>query len=272
MTCRNQRTVPTRFCGSRTSLITVSCGTASSDRPKILNEILCVAGQAYGRPTYKGLAFFDFLLLPRFPSHSSPKMDGIKGHSLPVLFVLGILSHLAVFIRIKPMVQGPAVALAFLIAPSIIFVTLRYLTITGLYSAATATTIWYGSYIAGVLVSMLAYRTFFHRLRHYPGSRLASLTQFHHVWNTKDRIDHYSYIDKLHKQYGDFVRIGPNLLSIADPAIVNIVYGPTTKFTKSDWYDVGSPVISLHQMRDNTLHDRRRRHGWDKARPYPCPY
>ncbi|KAK5309418.1 hypothetical protein LTR70_010299 [Exophiala xenobiotica] len=135
------------------------------------------------------------------------------------------------------MVQGPAVALALLIAPSIIFVTLRYLTTTGLYSAATATTIWYGSYIAGVLVSMLAYRTFFHRLRHYPGSRLASLTQFHHVWNTKDRIDHYSYIDKLHKQYGDFVRIGPNLLSIADPAIVNIVYGPTTKFTKSDWYD-----------------------------------
>lgn len=195
-------------------------------------------------------------------------MDVIRGHPLSMLFALGVLSHLAVLIRIKPMVQGPPLALAVLSAPSIIFVTLRCLTTAGLYSVATATTIWYGSYMAGVLVSMLAYRTFFHRLRHYPGPRLASLTQFHHVWNIKNKIDHYKYVDKLHKQYGDFVRIGPNLLSVADPAIVNIVHGPTTKFTKSDWYEFGSPVISMQQMRNSTLHDRRRRHGWDKARPY----
>lgn len=198
-------------------------------------------------------------------------MDTIKGRPLPVLFALGILSHLSVFVRMKPMVHGPAVALAILIAPSIIFVTLHYLSSLGLYSAASSTTVWYGAYMAGVLLSMLAYRTFFHRLSHYPGPRLAGLIQFHHVWNIKDRIDHYKYVEKLHKQYGDFVRIGPNLLSIADPAIVNIVHGPTTKFTKSDWYEFGSPVISMLQMRDFTLHDRRRRHGWDKARPQPYP-
>lgn len=30
-------------------------------------------------------------------------------------------------------------------------------------------------------------------------------------------------------------------------------------------YDIGHPMVSLHQMRDRAQHDQRRRHGWDKA-------
>jgi len=187
------------------------------------------------------------------------------GSPLPALVALGVLSHLAVFIRIDSISRGPLLGLTLLITPSILYSALCYFMAIGYIGIAITTAKWYGCYVAGVLLSMLIYRVFFHRLRHYPGPFIDRLTQLAHVWHVSKRIDHYKRLDKLHKQYGEFVRVGPNMLSIADPAIVNIAHGQTSKFTKGNFYEVAQPLTSLHQMTDPPLHDRRRRHGWDKV-------
>lgn len=69
----------------------------------------------------------------------------------------------------------------------------------------------------------------------------------------------YYFIEKLHKKYGRFVRVGSNTLSITDPQMMQPAYGPQAKAVKSDWYDGPHPHHSMHTTRDKGLHDRRRR-------------
>lgn len=42
----------------------------------------------------------------------------------------------------------------------------------------------------------------------------------------------------LHSKYGSLVRVGPNEVSVSDLAAIKAIYGPGTKFRKSDWYSV----------------------------------
>ena len=48
------------------------------------------------------------------------------------------------------------------------------------------------------------------------------------------------------------------------PAAAQIVLGPGTQCKKGLWYDMGSPLVSMHQMRNKPIHDKRRR-IWDHA-------
>ncbi|KAL8743874.1 MAG: hypothetical protein Q9190_003812, partial [Brigantiaea leucoxantha] len=69
---------------------------------------------------------------------------------------------------------------------------------------------------------------------------------------------------KLHEQYGDFVRIGSNTLSIVHPEAVETFYGLGSKCTKAAWYDLTYPIVSLQTTRDRAAHDKRRR-TWSTA-------
>ena len=51
------------------------------------------------------------------------------------------------------------------------------------------------------------YRVFFHRLRNFPGPVLASVSKFWHVAHCLDSKNHI-LLERLHEEYGDFVRIG----------------------------------------------------------------
>ena len=121
------------------------------------------------------------------------------------------------------------------------------------------------SFVTGLFLSMLIYRVFFHPLKDYPGPFMAKITQWHHVFSIINKNDNYMRLHKLHQQYGEYVRVGPNLLSIADPDIVEITHETKSRFKKSTWYDVGQPLTTLHQMRDQQLHDKRRKGWWEKA-------
>jgi benzoate 4-monooxygenase len=44
-------------------------------------------------------------------------------------------------------------------------------------------------------------------------------------------------VSDLHKKYGDFVRISPNHISIADPKAVQEIYGHKTGFLKGPFYE-----------------------------------
>ena len=54
---------------------------------------------------------------------------------------------------------------------------------------------------------MLVYRAFFHRLGVYPGPFFARLSKFWHVSNL-GKFDNYKLLDKLHAEYGPYVRTG----------------------------------------------------------------
>ena len=64
-----------------------------------------------------------------------------------------------------------------------------------------------GSYLTALWMSMLIYRSFFHRLNAFPGPRLAKLSKFYQVF-TGLRLDAFRRSHKAHQKYGNFVRTG----------------------------------------------------------------
>lgn len=71
--------------------------------------------------------------------------------------------------------------------------------------------------------------------------------------------DAYLQFEALHKEYGKYVRLGPNALSITDADVLETAFSHDTQFRKAEWYDNAKPFDSLHTTRDKALHDRRRR-------------
>lgn len=72
----------------------------------------------------------------------------------------------------------------------------------------------------------------------------------------------------LHEKYGKIVRVAPNLVSVADTNEINQLYGITTKFTKSPFYDLSAmydedglvpdPFVI---RQDKALHSRMKRNA-----------
>ena len=80
-------------------------------------------------------------------------------------------------------------------------------------------------------ITYLARNRFNHGLQKYPGPFTASLTdwwRFFDVWGRRPDITHI----RLHSELGDVVRLGPNVLSFADPRAIKTIYGLNKGFTK----------------------------------------
>ncbi|KAI9702665.1 MAG: hypothetical protein M1820_006049 [Bogoriella megaspora] len=91
-------------------------------------------------------------------------------------------------------------------------------------------------YAATFFGSTIIYRSFFHRLRSFSGPRLAHAALK-----------------------------GPNELTIFAPTALQVILdGRKNRMTKSVWYDFLLPLSGLNAIRDNKLHDQRRR-IWDRA-------
>lgn len=65
------------------------------------------------------------------------------------------------------------------------------------------------------------------RLRNFPGPIPARLSQFYALSLTAKNNQFHLEVDKLHRQYGDFVRIGPRHISINRASAIPLVYGMT---------------------------------------------
>ncbi|KAK0287192.1 hypothetical protein LTR35_002686 [Friedmanniomyces endolithicus] len=126
--------------------------------------------------------------------------------------------------------------------------------ITALFDITLVT----ASYLFGAFGSLLIYRLFLAPICRFPGPWQAKLSS---LWfmGTTGKTDCYLRLQALHEQYGPYVRIGSNDLSVIDPAIMEPAFGLEARATKAEWYDLARPYDSLHTMRDKPLHDRRRR-------------
>lgn len=65
-----------------------------------------------------------------------------------------------------------------------------------------------GHHVLGIYGSMLFYRAFLHRLSQFPGPVLARLSNFYVSALSARKLHLYEEVEKLHKQYGDYVRLG----------------------------------------------------------------
>ena len=69
------------------------------------------------------------------------------------------------------------------------------------------------------------------KLSHVPGPFLASITNLQRVYWVYTRKAHHTHI-ALHQKYGPLVRMGPNMVSVGDPAEIANIYDFTGKFLK----------------------------------------
>jgi hypothetical protein len=64
-------------------------------------------------------------------------------------------------------------------------------------------------FLVGTYSSILVYRGFFHRLRKFPGPFWARLSTFYATrLSYRSKLHLYEEVQALHRQYGDFVRLG----------------------------------------------------------------
>lgn len=135
-------------------------------------------------------------------------MDVSAGTACLALGALGVLSHLTFFIRMDIIDSSPTLALLAVTVPASITLYLNILFTYSYLDAALTSAIWTFSYVGAVAGSMLIYRLFFHQLRGYPGPAPARISQFYWLARIWKKADHYRQLDKLHEQYGEYVRAG----------------------------------------------------------------
>ena len=115
-----------------------------------------------------------------------------------------------------------------------------------------------GLYFGGLYGSLVIYRLFFHPLKQFPGpffTRLSSLCFSARLI----KLDAHRKLAALHRQYGDFVRVGSSDLSTIHPKAPEAIYGRGSKCIKADWYDLTLPMTSMQTTRSRVEHDKRRR-------------
>jgi cytochrome P450 len=123
-------------------------------------------------------------------------------------------------------------------------------------------------YLGTLAASIGIYRLYLHPLREYPGPVLGKLTKFYNSYHCSRGRSHL-WLEKLHAQYGETVRYGPNDLSIISPEDVAFIQGGrSTKLRRGPWYD-GSPdsmkdSFSMARTRNVEVHKLRRR-IWEQA-------
>ncbi|OCK85373.1 cytochrome P450 [Lepidopterella palustris CBS 459.81] len=110
-------------------------------------------------------------------------------------------------------------------------------------------------------LSVGIYRRFFHRLRHFPGPFGASLTKFWAFYQVT-KGNYFKTVADLHREHGDFVRVGPRELDVCNLSAVNTVFGSTSPCLKGAWYDgthMGDPSTAHVQL--EKTHEG---HGWKR--------
>ncbi|KAK0238637.1 cytochrome P450 [Armillaria nabsnona] len=171
---------------------------------------------------------------------------------------LGISSH-ALFKRQEPKV------LQFLAlqAAGFISVFAAFLSKTGHpVDAGIAATIAVDTFLAGLTASIVVYRLSpWHPLAKYPGPRLAKITKWYmSYWIAKG--NRHLKLQELHEIYGPWLRIGPNELSINNPAAMRPLY---SQMFRSRFYQ-GAPqdADALITTNDAAEHASRLI-AWNKA-------
>lgn len=93
-------------------------------------------------------------------------------------------------------------------SPLVLFLALLKFDVASSYvTALKLTAVILTSFFASLTGSILAYRIFFHPLRHFPGPFAAKCSKLTHVARLLEKSDNYLQVHMLHEKYGDIVRL-----------------------------------------------------------------
>ncbi|OKL55370.1 hypothetical protein UA08_09379 [Talaromyces atroroseus] len=174
----------------------------------------------------------------------------------------GVAAHVTLFRHGEWDGSAPNILISYLVVFTILNVKNLAELVTGVKDQSAFQLL--SCHFVGLYGSIIVYRVFFHRLRKFPGPLAAAVTALYASFLPAKRLNKFEEVGKLHRKYGDYMRLGPRELSIADPRAVPFIYGPASKTTKGPFYDGGEPYISVHTTRNKLEHARRRK-AWDRA-------
>ncbi|PSK38150.1 Isotrichodermin C-15 hydroxylase [Elsinoe australis] len=118
--------------------------------------------------------------------------------------------------------------------------------------------------LAASVLGFFINNKFYKGLNKYPGPALAAYTNWWRFFETTGRQTEKTQLT-LHREHGDIVRIGPNVLSIGDPKAIKIIYGLNKGMVKSDFYPIqqavakGRRLQSLFSTTNEDYHAKYRR-------------
>ncbi|KAJ9663462.1 hypothetical protein H2201_005670 [Coniosporium apollinis] len=85
-------------------------------------------------------------------------------------------------------------------------------------------------------VQQAVYNIFFHPLARFPGPRAAAATKLWKAYIECIKQESFCHkLEKLHAQYGDVVRVGPDELHFANPQAYHDIYNSKNKWDK-EWF------------------------------------
>ena len=116
----------------------------------------------------------------------------------------GIFSHLFFFIHGERDQQAPFLFCAYFFCYALLVVGHMH---NGLQWAVALSSLITMAYSLAIWGSMIVYRLWFHKLVAFPGPSMAGASKIWHVWRIL-KSPNFLEIDKLHLEYGDFVRTG----------------------------------------------------------------
>ncbi|EKV09937.1 hypothetical protein PDIG_28250 [Penicillium digitatum PHI26] len=179
-----------------------------------------------------------------------------------VAITAGLLAHQLVFIHGEWHLKGPSVVVIHVLVLGLLHA--KHLVDHGNTQISLVQTISLATcYLSSLFTSMTAYRLMFHRLKHFPGPKLAGITKLWHVWKCRDSRGHLVLQD-WYEKYGELVRTGPSEITIFHPEAYEAMDGSDNRNTRSDWYDLLYPRVSSIFTRDRELHHERRK-MWEQA-------
>ncbi|KAI1358221.1 cytochrome P450 [Xylaria arbuscula] len=200
---------------------------------------------------------------------ASDELTAIKG--LLGIGALGVLSHRLYFIHGEHHLQAPSYLKLWMFLSTALISTVFAANVlergSDLPQAGLDTFRTYGlislSYFGPLFTSILIYRLFEHRLRHFQGPPLAAVSKFWHLSKVLSTSNN-DLLDQLYHKYGKIIRTGPQELTIIDPEAFDAIAGARTSCIKSPFYDVMHPYVSVNSIRTKEGHAPRRKR-WDEA-------
>ena len=104
-------------------------------------------------------------------------------------------------------------------------------------------------------------------LHRVPGPWINSISTLPRIWSVYCGQHHLDDL-RMHAKYGKVVRVAPNLVSVTDTNEINQLYGITTKFIKSPFYDLAATYDDEGFVpdpfvirKDKALHSRMKRNA-----------
>lgn len=177
----------------------------------------------------------------------------------------GILIHLLHFKHGEHHLQAPKIFLSYVGLIAIAAFADRVIHQTSIPVATAFAAELVGVHLLGLFASTLLYRLFFHPLRHFPGPLDLRISKLSHVGRLLKRgCKNHELLEDMRGQYGDFVRTGPNELTIFQPEVLSVATRPGNELNHSDWYDLLLPSEPMATSRNRPDHDARRK-AFDRA-------